>query len=191
MINIRETLAEAKYYRGLRRKWRSAKDVPSLGRLGARWAEGVLGAHPSGYDVPDMETTTLLPVLGRANAAGFFTYQSQPGGAWDTQEGHVEQRAFVQGFLERAELDRFRSYLEGAGMLVLDSMTHDEPLVRYDGDECSGGTWRARSEGDMNHISSAAQHALTDAADLDVIDTVWGRNDALWNALDAWAASHA
>jgi hypothetical protein len=36
MINIRETLAEAKYYRGLRRKWRSAKDVPSLGRLGAR-----------------------------------------------------------------------------------------------------------------------------------------------------------
>lgn len=166
--------------------------MPELGRYGAAWCRGELGVHPSGYDVPDPETVPMLPVLAHANDAGFFTYQSQQGGRFEEgPDGVVEAKAFVQGFLERADLEEFRSYLEGAGMVVMDSMTNDEPTLRYldrEGAEI-GGTWRARSEDSMYNISSAARDVLADAADLYVLDVVWCRNDALWAALDRWAAS--
>lgn len=189
LTKIREGIDEARYYRGQRREWMSARSLPELGERGARWAAGKLGAHPGGYDVPAPETEALLPVIQRANEAGFFTYQSQPGGEWDTPDGHEEARAFVEGFLERSALEGFRRHMEGAGMLVLDSMAHDEPLVRYNGSDECGGRWRARADGSMNHISSAARASLASAADLTVIDTEWGRNDVLWPALDSWAAS--
>lgn len=190
MINLKETLEWSRHYRRQRKIWREANTVAELAERGARWCEGTLGAHPGGYDIPAPETKVLLPVLQRANKAGFFTHQSQPGGAWDTHEGHVEHRAFVEGFLERDLLEGFRQHLEGAGMLVLDSMTHDEPLVRYDGDEV-GGRWKARTDSFISHVSSKACNALADAADLSVIDTVWARSDALWDALDRWAASRS
>jgi hypothetical protein len=144
-----------------------------------------------GYDDPDPETTPLLPVLARANAAGFFTYGSQPGGEWDDEEGHVKQRAFVEGYLERSRVEEFRSYLEGAGLLVLDGLTHDEPLTCVDGQVVTGGRWVSRIDDLMTGLSSSARQELADAASLDVIDLVWGRKDTLWNALDAWAASQA
>lgn len=186
---IKESFSDMRYYAGLRREWRRATTVPELGERGAAWCRGELGAHPYGYDTPMLETKTLLPVLQRANEAGLFTYQSQPGGAWDTNEGHVEQRAFVEGFLERDQLEGFRQCLESAGMLVLDSLAHDEPLVRYDGEDEVGGRNVARIDGYMNHISSAARRSLRDAADLSVIDLVWGRERALWDALDRWVAA--
>lgn len=191
MINLKEAWEWSKHYRDQRRQWREAQTVRELGERGARWARGELGAHPSGYDVPDPETVPMLPVLARANEAGFFTYQSQQGGRFEEgADGVVEAKAWVQGYLERSELEEFRRHLEGAGMLVLDSMTDDEPTVRYlDREEEVGGTWRARRDDSLSHVSSAACDALADAADLYVLDVVWCRNDALWIALDGWAAS--
>lgn len=188
---IRQGIDEARYYRQQRAHWRQARTVSELGERGARWARGELGAHPNGYDVPDPETVPMLPVLARANDAGFFTYQSQQGGRFEEgPDGLVETKAWVQGYLERSALQEFRRHLEGAGMLVLDSMIDDEPTVRYlDREEEVGGTWRARRDDSLSHVSSAACNALADAADLYVLDVVWCRNDALWQALDEWSAS--
>lgn len=192
-MNIaREIWGRIRYRWEGHKTWRGAQTVPELGRHGAAWCRGELGAHPSGYDVPDPETVPMLPVLARANDAGFFTYQSQQGGRFEESvDGVTEAKAFVQGFLERVELEEFRCHLESAGMLVLDSMVDDEPTLRYcdrEGAEV-GGTWRARSESHLHHISSIARGSLADAADLYVLDVVWCRNDALWAALDRWAAS--
>jgi hypothetical protein len=187
MINLKETLDWAKHYRQQRRRWREARSVEELGQRGAEWMRGELGAHPGGYDVPAAETEPLRPVLARANAAGFFTDQSQPGGRWVEHVGLVEQRAFVSGFLARDDLLEFRRHLEGAGMLVLDSMTHDEPLSKEDGVVVTSGRWKVCR--DFSHISSAASRDLDQAACLDVIDVVWCRENALWDALDGWAAS--
>lgn len=187
MINLKESLDWARHYRELRRRWREATTVQELGERGAAWARGELGAHPSGYDVPDAETEPLLPLLARVNAAGFFTHQSQPGGRWEIDGVLAEQRAFVSGYLARADLPEFRRHLEGAGMLVLDTLTHDEPLSKEDGEVVTGGRWTTNHA--LSHISSAAQRDLDDAANLDVIDLVWCRENALWDALEAWVAS--
>lgn len=120
MINLKETWEDAKYYWGQRRDWRQAQNLDDLALRSARWARGELGSHPSGYDVPDPETTPLLPSLARVNAAGLFTHQSQPGGRWEINGVMVEQRAFVSGYLARVDMLEFRRHLEGAGMLVLD-----------------------------------------------------------------------
>lgn len=192
MITVREVLGRVRYHWEGRKAWREAQTVPELGRYGAAWCRGELGTHPSGYDVPDPETVPMLPVLARANDAGFFTYQSQQGGRFEEgADGVVEAKAFVQGYLERADLEEFRRHLEGAGMLVLDSMTNDEPTLRYCDNDWGevGGTWCARHDDSLNHVSSAACDSLADAADLYVLDVVWCRKDALWIALDEWAAS--
>lgn len=185
---IKESVDCARHYRDQRKTWRSARTVGELAQRGAAWARGELGAHPSGYDVPDPETKVLLPCLARANEAGFFTYQSQPGGVWHEDGQTVEARAFVNGFLERDRLDSFRAVMASGGMLVLDSLVHDEPLLRYSEWGEVGGQWRRRNESSLNHVSGEARAALADAADLTVIDTRWGRNDALWACLDDWAA---
>lgn len=187
MINLKEAWEWSKHYRAQRRRWLEASSVEQLALRGSQWARGELGAHPGGYDIPAAETESLLPVLARANEAGFFTHQSQPGGRWDEDGVIAEQRAFVSGYLARVDLLEFRRYLEGAGMLVLDSLTHDEPLSKEDGEVVTGGRWTTTNI--FSHISSAAQHDLDKAANLDVIDTVWCRERALWDALEAWASS--
>jgi hypothetical protein len=187
MINLKEAWEWSKHYREQRRRWREAQSIEELGQRGAEWMRGELGAHPGGYDVPAAETESLRPVLARANTAGFFTDQSQPGGRWDENGVLAEQRAFVSGFLSRDDLLEFRRHLEGAGMLVLDSMTHDEPLSKEDGVVVTSGRWKVCR--DFSHISSAASRDLDRAACLDVIDVVWCRERALWDALEGWAAS--
>lgn len=186
MINLKEAWEWSRHYREQRRRWREAQTVEQLGRLGAAWARGELGAHPFGYDVPDPETEPLRPVLALANEAGFFTYQSQPGGRWEEPEGVWEQRAFVDGYLARSELLRFREYLEGAGMVVLDSMPCDEVLTRLNGEPQTSGSVEGRADSWFTHISSAARSDMADAADLFVYDPVWCRENALWTALEAW-----
>lgn len=181
----------SRHYRRQRKIWREATSVEELAERGARWCAGELGAHPYGYDVPDAETCQLLPVLAHANRAGFFTFQSQPGGIWEAPGEHIEQRAFVSGYLSRVDMLSFREHLEGAGMLVLDSLVHDEPLTKVNGEVVTGGNWKPRVEDDFQHISAAAHRDLSKAASLEVIDLVWGRGDALWNALERWAATRA
>lgn len=185
---IKEGLDWARHDRSQRRQWRSARTLGELGQRGAAWARGDLGAHPSGYGVPAAETESLLPVLARANEAGFFTYQSQPGGTYVEDGQAVDSRAFVEGFLERDLLEPFRAVMGGRGLLVLDSLTHDEPLLRHSERGEAGGRWRARADGSLSHLSSRACAALADAADLTVIDLVWGRGPVLWACLDRWAA---
>jgi hypothetical protein len=184
---IKGSLDDMRYYAGLRREWRRATTVPELAERGARWCRGELGAHPSGYDVPDAETSALLPVLARANEAGFFTYQSQPGGVFHEDGQTVRTRAFVDGFLERERVEGFRAVMGASGLLVLDSLAHDEPTVFYEHAGMVGGRWKERREGYLDHISDAARRSLADAADLTVIDTCWAREELLWTALDSWS----
>lgn len=188
MIDLKEAWADVKYRWGQYRDWRQARSLDDLALRSAKWARGELGSHPSGYDVPDPETVPLLSMLARVNTAGFFTHQSQPGGRWETNGVVVEQRAYVSGYLARVDMLEFRRHLEGAGMLVLDSLLHDEPLSKEDGVVVTGGRWT--TDNCLPYISSAAQHDLDNAANLDVIDTVWCRERALWDALEGWAASH-
>ncbi|MGW3491928.1 DUF6919 domain-containing protein [Streptomyces sp. NPDC001054] len=80
-----------------RRQWRTARTLPDLGLLMARWLEGDLPARP-GYAGPvDEETAPLVPALASLCRTGALTLQSQPGIVGPGADGRTwHQRAFVQ-----------------------------------------------------------------------------------------------
>ncbi len=189
-VSWREAWNWYRLKRSERMIWVAATTVQELGERGAAWCREDLYAHPMGYDVPEAETQSILPMLERANAAGFFTIQSQPGGCWVEDGVLWEQRAFVQGYLDRDRLEEFRRHLEGAGMLVLDSFGADIVVTRENGEMATSfsGGWD-RPDNYLNGLSRQAFRAIADAASLTVVDMKWHRDSMLWEALDCWSVA--
>ncbi|EFL04296.1 conserved hypothetical protein [Streptomyces sp. SPB78] len=81
-----------------RRQWRTARTLPDLGLLMARWLEGTLPARPGHAPGPvDEETAPLVPALAALCRTGVLTLQSQPGIVGLGADGQMwRQRAFVQ-----------------------------------------------------------------------------------------------
>jgi hypothetical protein len=97
--------------------WQSARTLPDLGDLMARWLQRDIAYCP-GWDPddggdggPEPETAAILPTLVALNRAGFVTVDSQPGHL--TNAAGVAQRAAVHGFCDRPTLARIRRKVRG------------------------------------------------------------------------------
>jgi hypothetical protein len=174
--------------------WRSARTLPQLGELTARWLEGSVESIPGYCGRPAGETGDLVPVLARLNRAGFFTTGSQPGLIEDGQ------RAAVEGFASWTVAEQIETAAVHAGLNVI---VHDPaclPRWRY----CYGDTQavtevagrpftRFGVQLPRRHIRDSwigygichpqAVDDLCNAWQVTVIDPEWGRNDLLWAVL--------
>lgn len=174
--------------------WAEASTLAELGELTARWLEGELAFHPGGYDVPDEETTELVPALAVLNRAGFVTWGSQPGeegtghdGAWWRQRAAVDgfaTAAATQALVAAAQAHRFQVIVHTPGVRLRDArMT----VTTRNGRLCTEfGAWlppryiRLTYGAYCNHDAVAALNA---AHQVTVIDPRWACNDDLWPAL--------
>lgn len=184
-----------------RKLWRQARTLPDLSGLMARWLEGELTMWPGYADGAAEETAALIPVLARANRAGFLTDQSQPGFDGIGFDGlRWQQRAAVSGLVaDEMLLARIRKAGAAAGLIVL--VAHPWLLPQGQGYTCTlrGGEpytefgaylpprilrqiWRG--------ISRPAMAEIADAWQVTVIDPDFGRDDRLWPALDQAINAH-
>lgn len=179
-----------------RKLWWQASTLAELGQLMARWLEGNLTVWP-GYAVagPDEETADLIPVLARANRAGFLTDQSQPGSDGPGFDGaRWEQRAAVSGLVGDEELLYTLGRVAEAHrltLLVRDVESHGlltgVTATRVDGVPYT--TFGVRiSRRQLRHIwrgvSRPALAEICDAWQVTLVDPEWGSGDRLWRALD-------
>lgn len=196
--------------RATRRAWRSARTVPDLGRLGALWLGGRLGAQPSWRAGPDEETLPLVPVLAAANRAGFYTMASSPAGDGYGPDGvSWRQRAAVEGFADILLASRLARAARKAGLIAITLGPADRPRKGWDSalevavTERDGAqyTWfgqhlsrreiRSRRVG-WGICRRSAVRAICDAWQVTLVDPEWGRADSpLWDVLAAVAAPAA
>lgn len=192
-----------------RRRWLAAETLLDLGRVTADWLEGTVSSQPGyqpGYG-PDPETEPLISTLARVNRAGFLTAASQPGLA--PTEGYDGatwcQRAAVEGFLEEhraaALADRARAHGFSVALYPPAALIRRRrrplepctPVTLREGLVMTGfGCFRTARDlrsrigyGDL--CSRTAVAAVTDAAQLTIIDLDYRDSPRLWELLDEWA----
>jgi hypothetical protein len=178
-----------------RRRWAAARSLPELCELMARWLEGGLSMWPGYDDGADEETVDLIPVLARANRAGFLTDQSQPGCDGPGFDGsRWEQRAAVSGLVGDEELLYALGRVAEAHRLTLlvrdvesRGLLAGVTATRVDGAPYT--TFGVRlSRRQLRHIwrgvSRPALAEICDAWQVTLVDPEWGSGDRLWSALD-------
>jgi len=176
-----------------RKAWRSATTVAGLGELMASWLEGAMIWRPGAAPGLDPETVDLVPVLARANRAGFLTTDSQPGCDGPGFDGRRwKQRASVTGFVADDQMMHALSWVAGVHRLTL--------LIRTADDDCQPGVTVTRvdvedpttfgdrlSRRDLRHmwqgVGRDALVEVTGSLQVTLIDPEFGRNDRLWPAL--------
>ncbi|MGQ0431519.1 MAG: DUF6919 domain-containing protein [Microthrixaceae bacterium] len=176
--------------------WQEARGLADLGELTARWLDGGIAYHPGNLGPgPDPETMALVPVLVRANRAGFVTDFSQPG---EIEDGW-SQRACVSGFCDEVLADRVEGGILGTDLVAQIWLpgTSDESLrmIPVTIDHGEAHTWAggaldpeiSRVFGD--EVPADALVALRGAYQMTLFDPRWGRNDLLWNVLDTITAA--
>lgn len=188
------TAADLRAHHECMRRWADVGTVAQLGELGALWLEGEIPSQPGYAEMRglDEETTHLVPVLARLNRAGYFTCGSQPGIGWS--DGY-QQRAAVDGFVIDHDLlrriDDAVSRADGLH-LVVDTASRWRndyraamPVTRWGGSECTWfGARLSRRYLRFLYRETGALPALYGSWQVTVVDTVWGRDDTLWPALD-------
>jgi hypothetical protein len=186
-------------------RWGAARTLDELGELTALWLEGRVGSQP-GYEPncgPDPETEHLVPVLARANRAGFVTDCSQPG-----QRGVTWwQRAAVEGFCDGDTLRRLRAVCDGARLEVHARRISQcerpmperwwSPRSRYGGDGGRKVSWSGTAFGSQLYRADIElRYDVCPDEVIDVLCSSWrvtivdpeiGRDDRLWPALERFA----
>jgi hypothetical protein len=167
----------------------------------ALFLEGRIRDTPTYGGPPDPETQPLIPVLAACNRAGFVTHQSQPGEPLD--DDGCAQRANVSGFADSKTFARLMTAAAEADLIVtgaraLDGTGRDfGPFFAITIDDGEELTWdgitcsRRILRDSYAWCHPSALKALCDAWQVTLIDPEWGRNDVLWPALEAFAASRA
>lgn len=186
-----------------RKRWAGARTLADLGGLMAGWLEGDVALWP-GYQPgasPDEETSELIPLLARANRAGFVTDASQPGLDEPGFDGRRwEQRAAVSGLIGDEQLLFALARVAEALQLTILVRTSSEKsrrpgvtATKADGESC---TWfgDGLSRRELRHmwqgVSGAALDEVTAAWQVTLVDPQYGRNDRLWTALEAALDQH-
>jgi hypothetical protein len=189
--------------------WENAWTLADLGEVTARWLEGRVDAHPNGHDVPDPETTELVPVLAAANRAGFVTDGSQPGETSATGPyGSWQQRAAVTGFCDAVTFFALADLAHAAGLEVRVRAMPPRRRIRLPFSQLrrEPGIPVSRSTGygvmtDFGTpmfwedictsfwvCSDGALEQLAEAWQVTLVDPCWGRNDRLWSVLARFAS---
>lgn len=180
-------------------RWETARTLADLGELMAQFIEGRIGISPTHGAPVDPETTELIPLLAAVNRAGFVTHQSQPGIPRD--EHGSAQRANVSGFAAPDTFARLMTAASRADLIITAARALDPSSDREFGpfftitlDEGEEYTWDgitlpqsvlATGWGQFCH--PRAVRDLFSAWQVTLIDPVWGRDDALWPVLQAFA----
>jgi hypothetical protein len=178
-----------------RKLWRRAGTLAELGGLMARWLEGDLSTWP-GYAVaaPDDETGVLVPVLARANRAGFVTDASQPACDETGVDGRRwRQRAAVSGLVGSEDLLNALARVAEAHRLVIlvrtaDGISQRPGIAVTTGDGEAYTVFGCRlTRRDLRHVwlgvSRKALAEVEAAWQVTLVDPVYGRDDRLWTAL--------
>lgn len=177
--------------------WEAARDLTDLGQLTAFWLEGELASQPPtshyGPGGPDEETEELVPVLTRANRAGFLTHCSQPGRALEQlPNGSVwpVQRAYVEGFINPSAADEL---IARAGQCDVHTIAHPVNTRRF-GRRLPGlpdGIGRQLKVSDVNliypDVSDQAYYALLASTHLTLAAPKPGPDESVWTVLNDWA----
>lgn len=169
-------------------RWRGAQTLENLGELTALWLEGN-GLSPwNGWQPPDPETRAIATCLARANHRGFITEFSQPA----VLDKGWAQRAAVCGYCTRSIAERIASLSARADFIVI-VMLAKEPtnfevaITRTMGRTHTilpGTSPPADDEWLCSWLSPDLIVELSDSYFVSAVDPVWGRQDALWEALD-------
>jgi hypothetical protein len=186
-------------------RWASARTLADLGELTAQWLEGGITSIPGYSGGPDEETEPLTPVLAACNRAGFVTIVSQPGEEPELgYDGQIwTQRAALEGFASTDTLEALRRHTAGTRLILTAVPTgRPEPTwetqipVTLDGDQENTWFGSLLAHGDIENAETGYSICHPDAVavllsswQVTVIDPEWGRNDILWPALEAFAAS--
>jgi hypothetical protein len=176
------------------RYWAEARTLSDLGELTARWLEGAIDYQPAWESArPDAETEPLVAVLALANRRGFVTHFSQPGANPDPARN--QQRAAVSGFSTEEGIDRLENTALGTDLVVLAYPPgrrldgHQLPIAMLDGVACRWAgaemSFDAIQEYYRGDCHPDAVTALHQAWQATLIDPHWGRNDLLWDRLQA------
>jgi len=184
--------------------WRRAASFEDLCALGERFVRGTLESFP-GWGAPDLdvESDSLIAVLGACMAGGFLTTASQPGRPF--APGHAgrafAQRAFVCGFVSPRVASRLAE--EAATRHLWFAASHAEaaahaatagpgfgvqPVGLADGTPyLFAGHPAADEELALfeDHLAPRALSALALQPFVWLVDPVWGRRDALPEGLAA------
>lgn len=189
-----------------RKRWRAACSLHDLGQLTAAWLEGEIASQP-GYAPncgPDLETEELIPVLARANRAGYVTAGSQPGVDEETGFDGAKwtQRAAVEGWMLPRRAIELAEAATNAGLIVL---THPVLIRRLGRRECGWvdvtrrngevvtGFGRQRRRRDVEfgyaECGASAIDAVLTACHLTLAAPEYGADHRVWDLLDRWTAA--
>lgn len=172
------------------RTWKNAQSFAELCELGARFVEGRLDSFPGwGACALDEESLPLAARLARFNRAGLLTLASQPGRTPDAQG--YEQRAFASGFCLAHEAGRWhrlralglaaRCFRAGERGRAAVAVSRQAGAARV----LAGHDARALElELFAGRIGPAAARELEECAYWSAWDPRWGREEALWSAIE-------
>lgn len=190
-----------------RERWSAARDLQDLGRLTALWLEGDITSQPGyapGYG-PDEETEALVPVLARANRAGFLTDGSQPGEA-DTIGFDGEfwtQRAAVEGFLVPKRAPELIATARRAGLIVIAHTVLNRRFARrcpefidvtLRGNRVHTGFGGQRRARDIRfqyaECHRDAINAVINSWQVTIAAPAYGPDQIVWEVVNDWAVNH-
>jgi hypothetical protein len=178
-----------------RERWRRARTLDDLCRLGAEFVDGRIDFFPGwGSPTLDEESDAIAAHLARFQRAGFLTVASQPGGARaaTADSASVLQRAFVCGFAsERAARALASSCASPALSIALfdhaGGSGERAPVTLVGGVARVFAGYAAFAEElecFAGRVSDDALRALRSSTYVSAIDLEWGRNSELWPFLD-------
>jgi hypothetical protein len=189
-----------------RKLWRATENLHDIGQLTALWLEGMIASQP-GYEPgcgPDEETHALIPVLARANRAGYVTECSQPGVSEKTGYDGATwmQRAAVEGWVEPHRADELADAAEHAGLIVITHPVLTRRLTRCKSDWIDAtrrngrlvtGFGRQRRSDDVRsqyaECGASTVAAVLNAVQVTIAAPEYGPDQRVWHLLDHWAAT--
>ncbi|WP_370973713.1 hypothetical protein [Amycolatopsis sp. cg9] len=190
-----------------RERWYAARDLRDLGRLTALWLEGAIESQP-GYEPgfgPDEETAELVPVLARANRAGYVTDASQPGRAPGTGfDGATwAQRAAVEGWIAPDRSSELIDVAQQAGLIVITNTVLNTRFARRCRDfidvtrraeqVCTGfGTQRRASEirFQYDECHRDAINAVIRSRQVTIAAPDYGPDHTVWEVVNEWSVNN-
>lgn len=175
--------------------WRQATTLVAAGELTARWLEGKSEYQAATFTARyDDETEPIAVELATLNRSGLFTKESQPGlQAEDTTQ---RQRQYVTGFC---------SAETAADLLALSTRSELVTVAHAPGESSSASIPVTLDGGVVVTVLGSSENPVTedqirdwaeetneslalllaDSWYVEILDPVWGRNDALLPAVSA------
>ena len=192
-MDLQETEDRDQFGRRLedRGAWRQATTLAAAGELTARWLEGNSEFQPATFTASfDDETAPIAVGLAALNRNGLFTKESQPG----LQSHGLVQRQYVTGFCSAeaaAELLALSTRSELVTVAHAPGETSNAAIpVTLDGGEVVtvlGSSENPVTEDQIqdwaNETNDTLALLLADSWYVEILDPVWGRDDALLPAV--------